>query len=233
MLNSLARRLTAVSSAVCRNALGAPSARTTLCSLSDSVSHHQRDFSLPNASWTQNTRRLYDKYLELSKDGTWKRIASFNSPVHYMGDTPLQQPAVTTRLFTRNLDQDGVGFEYCMFYNKAEKRMICIFQPGPYLEGPPGYTHGGCIATMIDTTIGGGVVFKFGRVFTANLSVNFRNPIPLGTTVLIDSQVDKIEGRKVYTSCQVRSHDGAVVHNDATALFIMVDAYDAKSQSKL
>ncbi|KAM5127405.1 LOW QUALITY PROTEIN: acyl-coenzyme A thioesterase THEM4-like [Mantella aurantiaca] len=134
-----------------------------------------------------------------------------------------------TRLFTRNVDEDGVGFEYCMFYNKGEKRTVCIFQPGPYLEGPEGYTHGGCIATIIDTTLGTGIVYGCGMVMTANLSIDYRSPIPLGCTVL-DCRVDR-EGRKVYTSCQVRSHDGAVLHNQATALFIKTTP--GESEAKL
>ncbi|KAM9294567.1 uncharacterized protein PAF06_018756 [Gastrophryne carolinensis] len=120
-----------------------------------------------------------------------------------------------SRLFTRNLEEDGVGCEYCMFFNKAEKRMVCIFQPGPYLEGPPGYTHGGCIATMIDSTMWTAAIYSCGKLMTANLNINYRNPVPLGVTVVVDSRVDKIEGRKVYASCQVRSHDEETLHTEA------------------
>ncbi|PIO23685.1 hypothetical protein AB205_0008140 [Aquarana catesbeiana] len=103
-----------------------------------------------------------------------------------------------------------------MFYNQAEKRTICIFQPGPYLEGPRGYAHGGCIATIIDATVGTGTVYTYGPAMTANLNIDYRNPIPLGSTVIIDSRVEKVDGRKIYSSCQVRSHDDAVLHNEAT-----------------
>ncbi|XP_066464922.1 uncharacterized protein [Eleutherodactylus coqui] len=109
-------------------------------------SHGQRDYSLPNATWSQNMRDLYRKYEELSKSGAWRRIPSYNSTVHHVADSPPEDGRVT-RLFTRNLDQDGVGFEYSMFYSEAEKRIVCIFQPGPYLEGPPGHhpRHKRCV----------------------------------------------------------------------------------------
>ncbi|XP_053550593.1 acyl-coenzyme A thioesterase THEM4-like [Bombina bombina] len=165
---------------------------------------------------------LYNRFLELSKDGSWKRIPSFNTTVHHMeGD--IVEPRQEKRLFTRNLDKDGVGFEYTMFYNIAKKRMVTLFQSGPYLEGPPGFTHGGCIATIIDSTAGACVVCTYGSVMTANLNVNYRNSIPLGSTVIVDSQVDKVEGRKVYASCQIRSHDDALLHTEATALFIKLN----------
>lgn len=43
-----------------------------------------------------------------------------------------------TRLFLRAIDGDGDGFEYAMFLNTAQRRLLCLFQPGPYLEGHPG-----------------------------------------------------------------------------------------------
>ncbi|XP_075049391.1 acyl-coenzyme A thioesterase THEM4-like isoform X2 [Mixophyes fleayi] len=178
-----------------------------------------RDFALPNATWTQNFQDLYNKFLELSKNGSWKRIPSHNTTAHHLKGDSLET-GIDKRLFLRNLDSDGVGFEYSMFYNKAERRMICIFQPGPYLEGLPGYAHGGCIATIIDSTAGAGAVYTYGSVMTANLNINYLKPVPLGCTLLVDSHVEKLDGRKVYSSCQIRSHDDVTLHTEATALFI-------------
>ncbi|XP_073465307.1 acyl-coenzyme A thioesterase THEM4-like [Aquarana catesbeiana] len=180
-----------------------------------SVAHRPRDYALPNPTWNPDTKRLYE---ELSRDRSWRRLPSYNTTAHRDGISP--EGDRKTRLFTRNLDQDGIGFEYCMFYNEAEKRTVCIFQPGPYLGGLTGYTHGGCIATIIDATVGTGIVHSIGPAMTANLNIDYQNPIPLGSTVIIDSRVEKVDGRKVYTSCQVRSHDDAVLHNKATVLYI-------------
>ncbi|KAM9368303.1 acyl-coenzyme A thioesterase THEM4-like isoform 2-T2 [Phaethornis superciliosus] len=43
-----------------------------------------------------------------------------------------------TRLFLRAIDVPGAGFEYSMFLNAGERRLLCLCQPGPYLEGHPG-----------------------------------------------------------------------------------------------
>ncbi|KAM4013181.1 acyl-coenzyme A thioesterase THEM4-like [Anomaloglossus baeobatrachus] len=188
-------------------------------------SYTKRDYSLPNEAWSQTTRELYRKYEALSRGGAWRRIPSYNSTVHHMADFAPVGSRVT-RVFTRNLDQDGAGFEYSMFCNTEERRMVCIFQPGPFLEGPPGFTHGGCIATILDSTLGAGAVYMHGPVMTANLNINFRNPIPLGCTVIVDSHVEKEEGRKVYTRGQIRSHDDQILHTEATGLFIKLDLCD-------
>ncbi|XP_063802617.1 acyl-coenzyme A thioesterase THEM4-like [Pseudophryne corroboree] len=181
-----------------------------------------RDFALPNATWSKNFQNLYNKFLELSKNGGWKRIPSHSTTAHHLTGDPLET-GIGKRLFLRNLDSDGVGFEYSMFYNKEERRMVCLFQPGPYLEGPPGYAHGGCIATIIDSTAGAGAVYTYGSVMTANLNINYLKPVPLGCTLLVDSRVEKIEGRKVYSSCHIHSHDELILHTEATALFIKMN----------
>ncbi|XP_077321074.1 acyl-coenzyme A thioesterase THEM4-like isoform X1 [Lithobates pipiens] len=174
-----------------------------------------RDFGLPNATWGPNLHDLYNKFLELSKTGPWKRIPSHNTIAHHLEGDP-RETGIGKRMFLRNLDRDGVGFEYCMFYNKAESRMVCLFQPGPYLEGPPGYAHGGSVATIIDSTAGAGAVYTCGSVMTANLNINYLKPILLGCTLLVDSHVEKIEGRKVYSRCHIQSHDGLILHTKAT-----------------
>lgn len=126
------------------------------------------------------------------------------------------------RLFTRSLE-DGLGFEYVMFSTEAEKRIVCLFQGGPFLQGGPGFLHGGAIATMIDGTVGMAALMFGGIVMTGNLNINYKKPIPLLSTVIINSQVDKIEGRKVYVSCSVQSADEKTLYTEATSLFIMLD----------
>ncbi|CAI9565059.1 unnamed protein product [Staurois parvus] len=152
-----------------------------------SVAHQPRDYALPNSTWNPDTRRLHE---QLCRDPSWRRLPSYEE---FTRSRQSMSPEVDrkTRLFTRNIDQDGVGFEYCMFYNEAEKRTVCIFQPGPYLGGYSGYAHGGCIASLIDATVGTGIVRSYGPAMTANLNINFRSPIPLGSTVIIDSRVEK------------------------------------------
>ncbi|XP_063802824.1 acyl-coenzyme A thioesterase THEM4-like [Pseudophryne corroboree] len=214
-------RLLRVGNAICQRA--SQSAQRSFSVSHPSLSYGQRDFALPNATWNPNTRELYNRYLELSESGAWRRISSFDTFLHHFEGKPPEARR-DSRLFTRHLDKDGVGFEYSMFFNKAEKRMICIFQPGAYLEGPPGYTHGGCIATIIDTTAVTGAVYSCGRVMTANLNINYKNPIPMGTTVLVDSNIEKEDGRKVYGRCQIRSHNDLILHADATVLFIKLES---------
>ncbi|XP_069506992.1 acyl-coenzyme A thioesterase THEM4 isoform X2 [Ambystoma mexicanum] len=190
----------------------------------------RKDFSLPNSSWKKEMLDLYNKFMELTKDGTWKSLPSYNVTVLHLPDFEPSSPR-STRLFTRNLDVEGAGMEYAMFMNLEDKRVICLFQPGPYVEGAPGFTHGGCIATILDAVSGMSAIYTAGKVMTANLNINYRNPLPLGSVVVVESYVEKIEGRKIFISCQARSADDTILYSEATALFIRLNWTEGEKTS--
>ncbi|XP_031589874.1 acyl-coenzyme A thioesterase THEM4 [Oreochromis aureus] len=196
-------------------------------------SSNPRDFSLPNPSWGTEMRQLYEHYNSQceavtdggeEQSGLWKRLPSYNRSLKYAAGGVYLSKIIQAkaRLFTRNIRDPGAAFEYVIFANKKEQRCVCIFQAGHLLEGPPGNVHGGAIATMIDTVTGTHACVHSGPVMTANLNINYRSPIPLGSTVLIESSLDKKEGRKTFISCKVTSADGARLHTEATALFVSI-----------
>lgn len=193
-----------------------------------------RDFSLPNSSWGPEMMRLYEHYTSQCEvetaagekvGGPWKRLPSYNRSLKYATGGVYLSKIIQSkaRLFTRNIREVGAAFEYVLFVNEKEQRCLCLFQAGHLLEGPPGNVHGGAIATMIDTVTGTHATFLSGPVMTANLNINYRSPIPLGSTVLIESSLDKKEGRKTFVSCKVTSTDGSKVHTETTALFVSIN----------
>ncbi|XP_058991568.1 acyl-coenzyme A thioesterase THEM4 isoform X2 [Mustela nigripes] len=163
-----------------------------LRSYSSEVAH--RDHSLPNPSWSKDMRLIFDQFMKKSEDGSWKRLPSYKFisskrleevKIFFPDSKPVkEEPLSQARLFPRSLEE-GLGFEYAMFHNQVENRTVCILQGGPYLQGIPGFLHGGAIATMIDSTVGMCAVLTGGAVMTANLNINFRSGI------LSDWQRDK------------------------------------------
>ncbi|XP_030641326.1 acyl-coenzyme A thioesterase THEM4 [Chanos chanos] len=193
-----------------------------------------RDYSLPNASWSEEMKRLYDHYNALcevevegggKRKGPWRRLPSYNRTIKYAtgGRCLSKVLQAKARLFTRNIEEQGAGFEYVVFSNKQEKRCVCVFQAGHLLEGPPGHVHGGAIATIIDSVTGTLASYLSGPVMTANLSINYRSPIPLGSVVLVHSSLERTEGRKTFVTCQVTSADGSKLHTEATGLFVSIN----------
>ncbi|KAM7054777.1 acyl-coenzyme A thioesterase THEM4 isoform 3-T3 [Molossus nigricans] len=195
------------------------------------------DHSLPKPSWSKDMRLLFDQFMKKCEDGSWIHLPSYNYTlfqrsqdisafIHAYLPTASklinEEKLLQAKIFTRNFE-DGLGFEYVMFYNDVEKRVVCVFEGGPYLQGMPGCLHGGAIATMIDATVGTSAMIAEGIVMTANLNINFKRPVPLCSVVLINSQLDKIEGRKLFISCNVQSVDEKTLYTEATSLFIKLD----------
>lgn len=48
--------------------------------------------------------------------------------------------------------------------------------------------------------------------------------LPLGTIALVESKVEKVEGRKVFGSAELKSPDGKVTYVTANAIFIQVNS---------
>ncbi|XP_032753725.1 acyl-coenzyme A thioesterase THEM4 [Rattus rattus] len=224
MLRSCAMRLRTLGATPARR----PEATRRLFSSEEVI---RKDYALPNPSWTKDLRLLFDQFMKKCEDGSWKRLPSYRqNPPQALQEFQTrfvdskfkkEEQMSKAQQFTRSLEE-GLGFEYAMFYNKAEKRIVCLFQGGLHLQGVPGFVHGGAIATIIDITAGM-CAFSEGIVMTANLNIDYKKPIPLLSVVVVNSQLQKIEGRKLFVSCTIQSIDEKTLHTQATALFIKLD----------
>ncbi|XP_070622746.1 acyl-coenzyme A thioesterase THEM4-like [Erythrolamprus reginae] len=187
-----------------------------------------KDFGLPNPSWSREMMDQFEKFTKMSEDGSWQRMPSYNN---YVDSLPVHRKlAYKPRkhedacLFVRNMATEGRGFEFAMFYNGSERRMVVLLQPGSHLEGVNGFMHGGAVAAILDHTFASCGICAFGLIMTANLSVNYKSPIPLGSVVLVEAKVEKVEEKKVFLSGCVQSPDAENLHAEATALLIHLGA---------
>ncbi|XP_063002080.1 acyl-coenzyme A thioesterase THEM4 isoform X2 [Elgaria multicarinata webbii] len=179
----------------------------------------------------------FNKFTEMVEGGTWKKLPSYRHTLEHVPEKIRQEHKLEkdtrARHFLRNVDIEGMGFEYAMFFNPSEQRMVCVFQPGIYLEGHPGFAHGGSTATILDATFGSTAICVAGRVMTANLTIDYKSPIPLGSVVLVKCKLDRTEGRKLFFTGAVRSVDGQTLHAEATALFIQLQSKNPSSDNQM
>lgn len=174
-------------------------------------------------------RRHYGHLLSATVTEGWTRLPSFRRARHHRHQVPWLagdsdgDSDGDTRLFPRAIEGDGDGFEFAMFLNVPKGHLRCLCQPGRFLEGHPGLTHGGAIATLIDTSLGTLALAVAGRVVTANLSIDYLAPVPLGSVVLLEASLQSHQGRKLFLGCDIRDPDGDTVHARATGLFIQQD----------
>ena len=99
--------------------------------------------------------------------------------------------------------------------------VVCSASLNEFYEGPPGYLHGGIIATLLDEAMS-----KANRAYgvtamTRQMSVDYLRPVPSNAPIRIQGQVTHSERRKHWTTAQIEDADGIILAK-ATGLFIAV-----------
>lgn len=108
------------------------------------------------------------------------------------------------------------------YKRKGDENLVGKVWFGPEAEGPPGHAHGGSMAAVLDEVMGACAWMKGHTVLAAQLTTNFRNPLPLGTIAHFEATVDRVEGRKVYTTGRLADESGKLFC-EGTCLFIVID----------
>lgn len=93
-------------------------------------------------------------------------------------------------------DPDGDRFRV-RYFRDADKHLHARIWFGPETEGPPGHAHGGAIAAVLDESLGLAAWAAGYPIVVGNLTINFRNLLPLQKVVTVESKVVSAEGRKV------------------------------------
>lgn len=100
-------------------------------------------------------------------------------------------------------------------------RMIGRATFGAAYEGPPGCVHGGFIAAAFDEVLGSTQSLSGSPGMTGRLTVTYRSPTPLLTPLVFEGTLDRVEGRKIFTTG--RLYAGDVLCAEAEGLFISID----------
>ncbi|XP_008059636.1 acyl-coenzyme A thioesterase THEM5 [Carlito syrichta] len=195
-----------------------------------------KDYALPNASWCPDMLSLYQEFLEKTKSSGWIKLPSFKSNRDHIQGLKLPSGLIVTsdesdqRIFTRCIQVEGQGYEYVIFFHPSKKKSICLFQPGPYLEGPPGFAHGGSLAAMMDETFSKTAYLAGEGLFTVSLDIRFKNLIPVGSLVVLDVKVEKTEDQRLYMSCIAQSRDQQTVYAKSSGVFLQLQLEEDSSQ---
>ena len=78
-------------------------------------------------------------------------------------------------------------------------------------QGPPGYAHGGVVATALDEAMALLVHGEGIAALTRRLEVELLAPTPIGTFAHVRAQLVERDGARVVTSAELAGDDGATV----------------------
>ncbi|XP_038079087.1 acyl-coenzyme A thioesterase THEM4-like [Patiria miniata] len=177
--------------------------------------------------WLPETEQLYSRLrAQADRDG-WVQVRNTTT-----------DPRPSRSVFSRIATANGPVMQYALFLQKDERKLMGVCQFGEEAQGPPGFAHGGALATMHDAITGVLVDKSMEKpIVTASLTTNYRRPTPLMTAVQMEAHVDKIEGKRIYTKSSFKSPDGATLYSDCSALFVNIEdklrALKEKSDSTL
>ena len=110
--------------------------------------------------------------------------------------------------------------KYEVYRKIGHDEVVAIVHFGDKINGHPTIVHGGITSLVFDNTFGW---LFFGLdlplAVTANLNVNYRSPLPMNTTCLLEAKLVNIEGRKMFMEAKMRDLNGKMIA-DSTSLFV-------------
>jgi len=93
----------------------------------------------------------------------------------------------------------------------SDRKAWAEFVPGKEFEGYHGYLHGGIIATLLDEVM----VYAAHTVkipsLTAELTVRYKKPAPIGSRLLVEGKVVQNRGRLIRTEGTIKNEEGDVI----------------------
>lgn len=105
--------------------------------------------------------------------------------------------------------------------DETGKQFVCCFRLGKRYTGPPGYCHGGVIATILDEAMA-----KLNRLFdaaapTSRMMVEYLRPVPLNRPLEVWSKNISKRGRRLTHSAEIRDQQGTVLAR-SRGIFVII-----------
>ncbi|HWA94987.1 MAG TPA: PaaI family thioesterase [Terracidiphilus sp.] len=107
------------------------------------------------------------------------------------------------------------------FLRAPDNSVVCNATISDSYEGPPGYVHGGMIATLLDEAMSKAVRASGCVAMTRHMEVDYRRPVPSGSPIHIVGRVTRSEGRKHWVAASIRNESGVTLA-EGKGLFIEV-----------
>jgi len=101
------------------------------------------------------------------------------------------------------------------------ERVVGEMKFGSAYEGAPGIVHGGFVAAAFDEVLGFVQSLGGSPGMTGTLTVRYQAPTPLPVELVLEAELSRSEGRKIFTEGRIRAGD--VITATAQGLFISVD----------
>lgn len=107
------------------------------------------------------------------------------------------------------------------FLLAEDSSVVCLATVPDTFEGPPGYAHGGIIATLLDESMSKSVRAHGVVAMTRKMEIDYLRPVPSGAPIRLEGRVVRSEGRKHWTAARILNSEGKILA-EGSGLFIDV-----------
>lgn len=117
-------------------------------------------------------------------------------------------------------DANPIGL-HLSFMLAEDGTVVCEHTVADTFEGPPGYVHGGMIATLLDETMSKAVRSHGLVAMTRHMSVDYLRPVPSAAPIRLEGVLVRSDGRKHWAEARIVSETDTVLAH-AKGLFVEV-----------
>ena len=202
-----------------RSATGALFASTTNVTRCDEASNDNSDenaYKQQLVNLQESSSSSSAAYTEMKLPS---RVTDYKGSHAIFGNLLGEDQIESYRVFRKN---DIARTQNPSLQSNDDNVIVALVQFGSSVDGHPGVVHGGIISLIFDDALGFGYeAIGVSKAVTANLSIDFRAPLPAGTAVKVSCQLDHREGRKLYWKGQMTSLDGEILFAEVSSLYII------------
>jgi acyl-coenzyme A thioesterase PaaI-like protein len=80
-------------------------------------------------------------------------------------------------------------------------------------QGPPGFAHGGILATALDEAMALLVHAEGIHALTASLTIDLTAPAPVGAFVDLEARIESRDGRRLELTARASGQSGEIAHS--------------------
>src|SRR5947207_3042284 len=116
---------------------------------------------------------------------------------------------------------EGMHLKFTL--DRQRKHFVSKFRLGKRFTGPPGYCHGGIIATIIDDAMSKLNKLRDVIAATSELRIEYLKPVPLQTPLRVESRELRKSGRRLFHTASIINQEGKVLAR-GRGVFVIINA---------
>ena len=116
------------------------------------------------------------------------------------------------------------GMRLKFSYDEERDCFVCRFRLSKRYTGPPGHSHGGIIATILDEAMGKVNKLRHVIALTSEITVNYLKPVPLNKPLRVESREVRVRGRQHINMAEIFNQKGEVLAR-SRGTFVAIDPH--------